>query len=255
MAQRYDDDRRRDDGDRDMTGGGQGGRSYGSGRERFQDDDYGSSRHTGWREDADENYRDPSGRGWDRGGQQGWREGGNRGDWGWNEREPGRGTGDRQGYGRNPGYGPGNMPQRGYGQGGSDPYQQGGFGQPGYGQSNYGEGGTGQGVRGLPYGANAGGSYGAAHGGRGQSVASADDQTGGQHTDPHYRHWRDRMMKGHDDEFAAFNEERQKKFDTEFDEWRSNRASAGQRSDSVPGSARGTSSGDANRQTDANKKT
>ena len=43
--------------------------------------------------------------------------------------------------------------------------------------------------------------------------------------DHHYHSWRDRQLQAYDEDFKAFNEERQKKFDTEFDEWRQKRTS------------------------------
>ena len=52
---------------------------------------------------------------------------------------------------------------------------------------------------------------------------AAGQQGRGMGQDHHYHSWRDRQLQTYDDDFKAFNEERQKKFDTEFDEWRKKR--------------------------------
>lgn len=67
--------------------------------------------------------------------------------------------------------------------------------------------------------------------------------------DPHYHSWRDRQLQAYDEDFKAFNEERQKKFDAEFEEWRNKRNASGAGQDNsgpASGSQRGGRSADAN---------
>ena len=138
----------------------------------------------------------------------------------WSE---GRGSyGTQRGYGAQRWYGDRDAGQggRGYDQSaGGQPYnrgyrigQQGSGRQSGqylydqdpqrdFGQQGYGQGGAGQ------YG------FGQAAGQQGRGMGQ----------DHHYSSWRDRQLQTYDDDFKAFNEERQKKFDTEFDEWRKKR--------------------------------
>lgn len=50
---------------------------------------------------------------------------------------------------------------------------------------------------------------------------------GRHHHEHNFRLWRDRQTQQFDEDFAAFSAEKQKQFDTEFDEWRKNRAQKG----------------------------
>lgn len=75
--------------------------------------------------------------------------------------------------------------------------------------------------------------------------------------DHHYHNWRDRQLQSYDDDFKAFNEEGQKKFDTEFEEWRKNRTSGstGQGGNtSASGSGRTGETGSRDETTSGNKK-
>ena len=60
----------------------------------------------------------------------------------------------------------------------------------------------------------------------------------GQHLhDPHYHSWRERQNRQFDEDWQAFNRERQKSFDEEFDTWRKSKLGGGSGSSGGAGSA------------------
>lgn len=111
---------------------------------------------------------------------------------------------------------------RGYGEAGGGMYS---------GQSGYGD------RQGYRY---AQGGYGDYQSGYGQGGQGQPGRRMSQ--DQHYHNWRERQMQAHDEDFKAFNDERQKKFDSEFEDWRKNRKS-GSGVHGSSGSGMGGSSG------------